>query len=193
MMYPLFKLLTLWAGSILVSRSTQIEKNNAITQSKSIHLTSMPFFKNKSIVTPIQHHTKKLTNLYILAIQDFINVMYQNKHTTFDTIFINKRKLGNPDDFPDVQLPQKINGVTIILLPQDTAYTLKKIKSFHKKKPLINLIGWVENDKAEFIFVAFFPMFHHQYDCNLQYIFNKTQKNYHLENFSINLFSNDTI
>ena len=49
-----------------------------------------------------------LTNMYIRAIRDYMDGVYQKDSTLFDTLYLADRKPGGPDDFPDVTLPREI-------------------------------------------------------------------------------------
>jgi hypothetical protein len=49
-----------------------------------------------------------LTNMYIRAIRDYMDGVYQKDSTLFDTLYLADRKTGGPDDFPDVTLPREI-------------------------------------------------------------------------------------
>lgn len=70
-----------------------------------------------------------------------------------------------------------IDGVNIVLLTTEAA-DRKRVN--HKSLVFINLFGWVEKDKAEFIFVTFFPGYQHQYDYFINFTFNNNQKVFEL-------------
>ena len=124
-----------------------------------------------------------LTNLYIKAIEDYMDAVHHKDKTVFDTLFLIKRQNGLPDDFPDIQLPPTVKETKISLLTQQEAGNHKSF--FRVNAPAINLIGFVEKDKATFTFVAFYPEFHHQFDAYLDYKFNSTKKDYELEQLTI--------
>lgn len=124
-----------------------------------------------------------LTNLYIKAIEDYMDAVHHKDKTVFDTLFLIKRQNGLPDDFPDIQLPPTVKETKISLLTQQEAGNHKSF--FRVNAPAINLIGFVEKDKATFTFVAFYPEFHHQFDAYLDYRFNSTKKDYELEQLTI--------
>ncbi len=130
-------------------------------------------------------HTNKLvlSNIYIQAIADFIKVANKKNTTVFDTLFIANRKLNKPDDFPDIDLPSQIEHTQIVLISPDRA----KISQHGRKSRIyINLVGWVNQLKAEFIFVVFSNGFDHQYDYNIAYRYNIKRKNFELENVLFN-------
>jgi hypothetical protein len=131
-----------------------------------------------------------LTSIFIKAIKDFIDVIRKKDKTSFDTLFFGNRKFGQPDDFPDIKFPENINGANIILLSIPKAHSdIKKL--YKKNSPMINLMGWVDKVKAEFVFVTFFPEFNHQYDCYINYVFNSTKKEYEIEKLTIEVLIND--
>ena len=111
--------------------------------------------------------------IYILAISDFIKAAEQKNGKAFDTLFINKRKQNEGDDFPDISLPNKIAETVIVLDNFDVHLDLyRKLK--HRMN--LNLIGWVNQLDAEFMFVMFTNGFDHQYDYNIKYNYNKKTK-----------------
>ena len=122
-----------------------------------------------------------LTTLYTKAINEYIGIIRNRDNVKFDTLFISNRKLGQPDDFPDINLPSTINNTHIELIPMLNGNENQKY-IFSKTSPMINLIGCVEQTKAEFIFVTFYPGFKHQFDCYINYTLNTNSKTFELEN-----------
>lgn len=131
-----------------------------------------------------------LSALYVKAIQDFMKTIQQKDRTTFDTLYFANRKMGGPDDFPDIELPKNIAGVEISLLSFGEAHT-NKLNHYTPKTPLINLMGWVDKQTGEFIFVTFFPEFKHSYDCYINYKVDPEKKDYVLEKVSIEVLVYD--
>ena len=111
------------------------------------------------------------------AISDFIKSANKKNKTTFDTLYFGKRKNGEPDDFPDITLPKIIENTSIQLISPEAG--AKKQKE-NNKRVYINLIGWVEKDNIEFIFVVFSNGFAHQYDYHIHYIYNEKLKEFKL-------------
>ncbi len=107
-----------------------------------------------------------LTKAYTQAISDFIKAANEKNTAHFDTLFILKRKNNQPDDFPDIVLPKEIEQTQIIVTSPEQS------KSENKKNVYLNLMGWVSNTTAEFIFVVFSNGFEHQYDYTLNYKYN---------------------
>lgn len=120
-----------------------------------------------------------LTKVYTQAISDFIKSANKKNNTTFDTLYFGKRKNGEPDDFPDITLPKIIDNTSIQLISPETG--AKKQKA-NNKRVYINLIGWVEKDNIEFIFVVFSNGFAHQYDYHIHYSYNEKLNEFKLTN-----------
>ncbi len=118
-----------------------------------------------------------LSARYTAAIGDYLQALLKLNKSAPDTLFLIKRKNGQPDDFPDVTLPPVIRGTRIIIMP--TADSAKH--RFSNSAPCINLIGWVEKTKAEFTFVAFWPGFRHQFDAYVNYRYNAASKTFELQ------------
>ncbi|HLP50369.1 MAG TPA: hypothetical protein VK154_05760 [Chitinophagales bacterium] len=118
-----------------------------------------------------------VAKIYTQAIADFIKAANARNKTNFDTLFLGKRANGQPDDFPDIQLPATIEGTKIILIAPDAGAKLQRER---KQRTYINLIGWVEDTKAEFIFVVFSNGFSHQYDYHIHYTYSAKQKRFEL-------------
>ncbi|MFO0358651.1 MAG: hypothetical protein ACK50A_16975 [Sphingobacteriaceae bacterium] len=140
----------------------------------TIHFTVLFPALVLSQTKPLTNKTE-LQNIYTQAISDFIKAAEQKNAKTFDTLFINKRKQNDEDDFPNIVLPNTISNTPIVLDNFDVHLDL-----YRKLKHLMNLnmIGWVQQEKAEFMFVMFTNGFEHQYDYNIKYNHNKKTKKY---------------
>lgn len=125
----------------------------------------------------------ELSKAYSTAINQYLQSNYSTDKSKIDTLFINKRKNNQPDDFPDIELPKSINGAKIIMLSAEEAK--EKQRYFRKSSPLVNIIGWIDDDKREFIFVTFFPEFKHRSDCYINYTYNPKTKEFDLLNSRI--------
>ncbi len=162
--------------------ATETEKTG-----KDITASDSAFTKKQStasIAVDINQTNKAvLTSMYVRAIQDYIDAIDQKNKTVFDTLFFIKRNTGQPDDFPNIQMPLSIKQTKLLLLTQQQADNHKQL--YCKSSPCINLLGWVEKNKAEFIFVTFYPEYDHQYDCYINYKFNSTKKDYELEKITV--------
>lgn len=103
----------------------------------------------------------ELTKIYTQAIAAFIKAAYKKDKTTYDTLYFGKHVYGQPDDFPDIELPQTIEKTQIRLVAPEVG---QKKQAERKSLVYVNMIGWVENEKAEFILVVFTNGGEHQYD-----------------------------
>lgn len=107
----------------------------------------------------------ELSKTYTQAITDYIKAVKSKHNISYDTLWFGK----NADEqniFPDIVLPESIEGTHIRVISAELgAKKQKEIKS----RVYINLIAWVEKEKAEFIFVNFTNGFEHQYDCTINY------------------------
>jgi hypothetical protein len=120
----------------------------------------------------------ELSKIYSTAIGQYLREVSSNEKSAPDTLYLNDRKNGQEDDFPDIVLPKSIAGTRIIVLKPDEAKARQK--NFKKSSPLVNLMGWVEKEKAEFIFVTFYPGYSHRYDWYINYNFNHKTNAYEL-------------
>lgn len=120
-----------------------------------------------------------LTTVYSQAIADYIRFVDKEHNLTFDTLFFGKREFGQADDFPDIELPAIIENTNIILISPDQG---KKIQNERRSSFYINLIGWVDSDHAEFIFVTFSNGFAHQFDCFINYNYNTEKQAFEVAN-----------
>jgi len=142
-----------------IDKITTDSSSNAVQQTKSVKIDD-------------------LTKIYTQAIAEFIKAAYKKDKTTFDTLFFGKHVYGQPDDFPDIVLPQMIENTQIRLISPEEG----KIKQAERKSLVyINLIGWVDNDKAEFIFVVFSNGTEHQYDYYMTFTTNNDTHHFVLE------------
>jgi hypothetical protein len=114
-----------------------------------------------------------LGKIYNQAISDFITEVYKKDLIHFDTLFFGKRNNGQPDDFPDIAIAKTIKNIKIRLV--DPAIG-KKLQEEKRSRVYINLIGWVDNENAEFIFVTFSNGFEHKFDCHINYKYNSKLK-----------------
>ena len=118
---------------------------------------------------------KDLTKAYSVAMDDFIKAL-RKKNIRFDSLFVIKRMNGQPDDFPDIALPEKISNVAIRLIASDSAE-----KSQMSPRLYVNLLGWVNKKSAEFIFVVFSSGLAHQYDYKITYRYHSKNKVFELK------------
>lgn len=141
-----------------------------------IFIFMLPFFTfGQSAKFPTKTDQAKI---YAQAIADFIKSANKKNKTAFDTLFFGKHKNGEPDDFPDIELPKTIEKTQIRLIKPEVG--TKKQKE-NNSSIYINLIGWINKYKAEFIFVIFSNGFAHQYDYHINYNYNSKLKVFELD------------
>lgn len=121
---------------------------------------------------------ENLTKIYDQAIQEFIKSAYKYNKTTFDTLYFGKRVNGQPDDFPNIELPEKIENVHIRLVTPEQG---EKLMLENKNRKYVNLVGFIEREKAEFIFVVFSDGLTHQYDYFLNFYNNSSTNKFELD------------
>ena len=116
-----------------------------------------------------------LTEMYARAIGDYIQLVKENYQLRFDTLFFGKHVNGQDTDFPDIALPAMIEntGIKVISPEQGEVHQRKNPSSFY-----INLFGTVNENDAGFIFVTFSNGFAHQFDCFIDYTYDKDKKTF---------------
>lgn len=124
----------------------------------------------------------ELSKIYSQAISDFIKAANKKNGVRFDTLFFGKRKNEQADDFPNITLPKIIEKTQIrVISPELGAEKQAAIPS----NIYINLMGWVEKDHAEFLFVVFSNGFKHQYDYILEYAYDQKIKKWNLSKLEL--------
>ncbi len=127
-----------------------------------------------------------LLKIYSQAISDYITEVHKQNLIVLDTLFFGKRNNGQPDDFPDITLPESIQSVNIQLIDPELG---KKLQDEKKSRVYINLMGWVDDQQASFIFVTFSNGFEHKFDYHVEYQYHSEQKDYALTASRIEVFS----
>lgn len=113
------------------------------------------------------------SKIYAQAISEYIKLVYRKDATKIDKLLFGKHV-----DFPDIELPETIEGTKIMVVTTEEADEIRK----HRPSLIyINLLGWVSEEHAEFIFVTFFPEYQHQYDYFIDFTLNTQQKEFELE------------
>lgn len=120
----------------------------------------------------------ELTKIYTQAIAEFIKAAYKKDKTTFDTLYFGKHVFGQPDDFPDIELPQIIEKTQIRLVTPEVG---QKKQAEQKSLVYINMIGWVDNERAEFILVIFKNGGEHHFDYFINFIHNTSSDKFELD------------
>ncbi len=118
-----------------------------------------------------------LTKIYTQAIAEFIKAAYKKDKTTYDTLYFGKHVYGQPDDFPDIDLPQTIENTQIRLVSPEVG---QKKQAERKSLVDVNMMGWVDKEKAEFVVVVFKNGAEHQYDYFINFNFHTSSLKYEL-------------
>lgn len=116
----------------------------------------------------------EMANIYSQAITEFVRAVEEKDQFKFDTLF-----LGNTFGGPALDLPATVSGVQIRQLAGAAIDQKKSVYS--PSSPYINPIAFIENNKADFIFVTFYPEFVHQYDCYTTFRYNPEKKEFEVE------------
>ena len=127
-----------------------------------------------------------LAKIYSRAISDYITEVSKQDLLALDTLYFGKRNNGQPDDFPDIVLPETIDNIKIRLIEPEVGEKLQEEK---KSSVYINLIGWVDKHKSEFIFVTFSNGFEHKFDFHISYKYNSDRMEFDLIKSQIEIFS----
>lgn len=151
------------------SRQNKIDVDNSINtvQKSNAHMANNTLKKNND-----------LAKIYSQAIAEFIKSAYKKDQTTFDTLFFGKHVYGQDDDFPDIELPLTIEKTQIRLISPEEG---QKKQSERKSMIYINMIGWVEDNNAEFIFVVFSNGGEHQNDYFINFTTNASTTKFYLD------------
>lgn|GEM_PF-1340058 len=133
---------------------------------------------NSATTDSLTMQKDELTKIYTQAITEFIKAAYNKDKTTFDTLYFGKHIYGQPDDFPDIELPETIEKIQIRLVaPEDG----QKKQAARKSLVYVNMMGWVDNEKAEFILVVFTNGGEHQYDYFINFNYNTSSDKFELD------------
>lgn len=184
----LFALLGVMIGFGLYACNTAMDNESSTTASHSENS-----FKKEKEDTPISSDSlsknkEQVTILYSQAIAEFIRTVYKKDKTRFDTLFFGKHVYGQPDDFPDIELPEIIEHTPIKIISPELG---KKLQRERKSLVYINMIGWIDPDRADFVFVVFFNGAQHQYDYYINYAYNTSIGNFELMKIEYENYSPD--
>jgi hypothetical protein len=124
----------------------------------------------------------KLTKIYTQAIAEFIKAVYKKSKTSFDTLYFGKHTFGQADDFPDIELPKTIEKTQIRLIEPEVG---QHMRAERKSFVYVNLMGWVDNKQAEFVFVVLANGAEHQYDYFINFNYNISSDSYELDRIEL--------
>lgn len=140
--------------------------------------TSLSVKEQPSSTNSAADQIDDLTKIYSQAIGDYILLVNKEYNLTFETLFFGKNVNGQPGDFPDIELPTTIENTHIKLISPEQG---EKNQKENKASFYINLIGWVNSDDADFIFVTFSNGFAHQFDCFITYKYDTDEKEFAID------------
>lgn len=119
----------------------------------------------------------KLIKIYTIGIAEFIKAAYKKDKTTFDTLYFGKHIYGQPDDFPDIDLPETIEKTHIRLITPESG---QKMRADRKSFVYVNMMGWVDNKQAAFTLIIFANGAEHLYDYFINFNYSTTSGSYEL-------------
>lgn len=103
---------------------------------------------------------------YDRAIADYLVSIKEQYRIELDTLVLGNHRYGQSDDFPEIELVEKI-GRTIILLESPDEWT--GCKSCGKGTLYVNLFSDIHASESDFFFVTFGKGMAHLFDVTLSY------------------------
>lgn len=169
----------IWTIFLSITACSNLSGDKSLTD-KTIANSSFTSSQQTNSTTTDSSAMQKdeLTKIYTQAIATFIKAAYKKDKTTFDTLYFGKHVYGQPDDFPDIELPQTIEKTQIRLVVPEIGQ-IKQTKQ--KSLVYVNMAGWVDNNNAEFVFVVFTNGGQHQYDYFMNFITNTSTNKFELD------------
>ena len=143
-----------WAGGVGCSGGTEQEAAEQVEEG------------GRYVVEAGEPFEEVVAGMYAQAIEDFVVRARQEYGVRWDTLTFGKHAFGEPGDFPDIELPDRIAGTAIRLVSMQEAEAIQRAQP---ASWYVNLIGPVHKDGAKFIFVVFSRGFAHQFDGFLDY------------------------
>ncbi|MEN9370425.1 MAG: hypothetical protein RI952_1290 [Bacteroidota bacterium] len=169
-----FLILTIFLGLTACSNQTGTKPQ----ADKIISDSSSTQQKNSATTDSLTVQKDELTKIYTQAITEFVKAAYKKDKTTFDTLYFGKHIYGQPDDFPDIELPETIEKTQIRLVSPEVG---QKKQAARKSLVYVNMMGWVDSEKAEFILVVFSNGGQHQYDYFINFNHNTSSGKFELD------------
>ncbi len=153
--------------------------NNKLQPNKILSDTTSTAYEDTLLVekNSFSIENDELTKIYTQAIGEFIKAIFKKDHTTFDTLYFGKHVYGQDDDFPDIDLPETIEKTQIKVVSPEIG---KKLQGERKSLVYVNMMGWVEKMKAEFLFVVFSKGAAHQYDYYITFTYSSSEQKFKL-------------
>ena len=162
------------------------ENNKSITEK----LTTDSSLNSQTDTFTISSKIEKkedLVKIYTQAISEFIITANKRNKTTFDTLYFGKHKYGQSDDFPDIELPTKIENTQIRLVTPEIGHK-KQVEN--KSLVYVNMMGWVDKENAQFSFIVFTNGLKHQYDYFIGFNFNTSTNNFEMDKIDFENYLN---
>lgn len=113
-----------------------------------------------SSITPVDS-LEKTKQAYSRAIAEYLIAAYQTEPTLPDTLFI-----GKHDQFPQIQLPNTIEGVVICVLTNEEYEPKTKYRAH---SVFINMIGTSKGNHWDFKMVVFYDWAKPQHNFNVSF------------------------
>lgn len=154
------------------------ENNSKFDKIKSNGSSAESQQTNKTTTDSLNLYKNEMTKIYTQAISEFIKAANKKNKTIFDTLYFGKHIYGQPDDFPDIELPETIENTHIRLVTPEIG--LKK-QAENKSLYYVNMIGWVDKKKAEFVLVVFTNGGEHQYDYYINFNYHTASNKFELD------------
>lgn len=108
--------------------------------------------------------------VYTQAIGEYVQAVYKKGQVSFDTLFFGKHA-----DFPDIELPAKIESTNIrLVMPEDGLARLQAGKAL----AFINMAGTVNEDSADFVLVTFSGSGRHEHDYFVDFKYNTERREF---------------
>lgn len=168
----------IWTIFLGLTACTNHSADKSLTDKISTNSSSAASQQTNSATTDsLTLQKDELTKIYTQAIAEFIKAAYNKDKTTFDTLYFGKHIYGQPDDFPDIELPETIEKTQIRLVSPEVG---QKIQVARKSLVYVNIMGWTDKEKAEFIFVVFTNGSEHQYDYFISFNYNTSSDKFEL-------------
>ena len=141
-----------------------------------LHICNTPdAYCQAKVTTSKPNGENEATKAYCQAISEYVKTVYGKSVTRPDTLFIGKNV-----DMLDIKLPGAIQGINTVLITSEDA---EKKLSYRKSLVYMNIVGWLEHDKSEFLIVTFFE-FMPQHHCSIHFKRNAASKEMELESLT---------
>lgn len=118
----------------------------------------------------------EVTALYSQAIAEYIKSAYKKEKVAPDTLFLMKNV-----EFPEITIPATIRKIPVRLL---SALDAEKKMKQQKSWVMLNVVGWPEKNKAEFVIVTFLDGGKPQHNCRINFTRHPEKKEFELDSLN---------